>query len=180
MKNNLFLLLFCIGMCWMSACKTDTQSNQVDESTTSAKATTVTLRQSAEPAGLNPVLVLDGSSIQVCTYMFPLLLEYDPFTLELNPIIAKSRPQVEEITTGERAGWTKYTYEIQDAAVWDDGLPVTGADYAFTLKAIFNPHVAAAPYRGYMNLIKDVELYPALNTLPDFLFIPAINMIRKK
>ena len=163
MKNNLlFLTLLCIGLFVTTSCKTDTKG---DVNTDPGKEVikeefTVVVRLRAEPDRLNPMLTTRGFSTQVCFYMFPTILDYDPFTEKLSPVLAKSRPVVEEITEGERKGWTKYSYEILDEAVWDDGSPVTGKDYLFTMKTLFNPHVGSGPYRPYLSLIKDIVLDP--------------------
>jgi len=158
MKNSLNLL-FCFCMIyWISSCKSDTEPTGTLQE--KVKSGQVTIRQYDEVRSLNPLLVIDGVSLQVCTYLFPTLLAYDPFTHKLSPVLVKSRPEIKAITSGERKDWTTYTYELLEEATWDDGTPVTAKDYLFTIKTIFNPHVNTPIYRGYMKLIKDVELDP--------------------
>ncbi|MFT5765478.1 MAG: peptide/nickel transport system substrate-binding protein [Saprospiraceae bacterium] len=158
-KNILFYTIYCIGLFTISACKTDPKVEPTIAAIT--KESTVFVRLRAEPDNLNPMLTTKGHATQVCHYMFPTLLDYDPFTKKLSPVLVKSRPKVEEITEGERKGWTGYFYEILDEAVWDDGSPVTGNDYLFTMKTLFNPHVGSGPYRPYLSLIKDIAIDPA-------------------
>lgn len=160
MKKYILSLFLCgLIIPFINSCKSDPKP--VGNGNASAKTTSVTIRQYDEVKSLNVLLVLDGVSLQVCNYLFPTLLAYDPFTYELSPVLVKSRPVVEEITSGKRKGWATYTYELLEEATWDDGVPITAKDYLFTIKTIFNPHVEAAAYRGYMKLIKDVELDPA-------------------
>ena len=41
-----------------------------------------------------------------------------------------------------------FIYEFLEEATWDNGQPVLGNDYVFTVKMIKNPYVAAPAYRG--------------------------------
>jgi peptide/nickel transport system substrate-binding protein len=91
-------------------------------------------------------------------FIFPTLLEYSPETTKLSPVLVKSRPEIEPINDGPYSGGAKYSYELLDEATWDNGSPLTAKDYEFTLKVLFNPHVACEVYRQYLSLIRDVEL----------------------
>ncbi|MEM8908494.1 MAG: ABC transporter substrate-binding protein, partial [Bacteroidota bacterium] len=57
-------------------------------------------------------------------------------------------------------GGLAYRFEILEEAVWDNGDPVLGSDYLFSIKAVMNPKTgAAAPiFRSYFKLIKAVEI----------------------
>ena len=114
------------------------------------------VRLSNEPERLNPLTTEESNAIQVMSYMFPTLLDYDPQTLELVPVLAKSRPIVATIETGSLKGGTSYTYEIRDEAMWDNGTPVTSADVVFTVKAILNPKSGASNLRSGLDFIKDI------------------------
>lgn len=114
------------------------------------------VRLTGEPERLNPLTTEETNAIQVMSYMFPTLLDFDAQTLELTPIVAKSRPIVATIDTGKLKGGTSYTYEIRDEAMWDNGKPVTAADFVFTLKAILNPKSGANNWRSGLDFINDV------------------------
>ncbi len=116
----------------------------------------VVLRLEAEPDILNPLITTTSYANQLNFQIFSYLLTLDPESLELIPQLAKARPTIELITDGPYAGGTNYSYEIHEEAVWEDGSPVTGHDYAFTLKAALNPEVPAARLRPHITLIKDV------------------------
>lgn len=115
-------------------------------------------RLPAEPDRLNPLLSTSTYARVVNEQLFLNLLHFNPETLELQPQLAKAPPTVREITEGPDAGGVAYTFEIHEAATWDDGRPITGHDLAFTLKAILNPKVSAAHFRAYLEFISRVEV----------------------
>jgi len=89
------------------------------------------------------------------------LLDYDPQTLELIPVVASSLPVVDSITNGSWQGGIRYQFTIRPEAFWDNGSPITAADYIFTFKTLLNPGVNAAPFRIYFNFLKDIVLDPS-------------------
>ncbi len=112
-----------------------------------------------EPKTLNPILGA-GSALdrQVFTHhIFSLLTEADPNTGIFTPCLAKTMPVVKNITEGENAGGVSYTYEILDEAVWDNGTPITGNDYVFSMKTILHPKVENL-YKTYYSFIKDIQV----------------------
>ena len=144
MRNfGLFFLLVLLFV----ACR----SNERD-----AGPVTLRARLAADPDRLNPMLATSGYANEVLKLTHFPLLEYHPYTLELQPVLAASLPRETAIDTGSLAGGTAYTYDIRPEATWDDGTPVTAADYIFTLKAAFNPLVKASAWRGYLSFIRDV------------------------
>jgi peptide/nickel transport system substrate-binding protein len=116
------------------------------------------VRLSGEPERLNPLTTEDVNAMQVMSYIYPRLLDFDPQTLELTPVLAKSRPIVATIDTGKLKGGTSYTYEIRDEAMWDNGKPVTAADVVFSLKAILNPKSGASNWRSGLDFIKNIVI----------------------
>jgi peptide/nickel transport system substrate-binding protein len=123
---------------------------------------TVSIRTRAEADHLNPLLTTKGYATEIVSHIFTQLLIVDPVSLELKPTIVKSRPEIKVVEEGERKGWTTYTYEFLEEVTWDDGTPVTGEDYAFTMKIIHNPHSGriVSLYRSVLGFIKDVEVDP--------------------
>ncbi len=114
------------------------------------------VRLSGEPERLNPLTTEDANALQVMSYMFPSLLDFDAQSLELTPVLAKSRPVIATIDTGKLKGGTSYTYEIRDEATWDNGSPITAADVVFTVKAILNPKSGANNLKSGLDFIKNI------------------------
>jgi peptide/nickel transport system substrate-binding protein len=118
----------------------------------------VYIRLGNEPNGLNPLTTEDASALQVTNQMFQSLLEYDPQTLELTPVLAKTRPTIAVLDTGRFKGGSSYTYEIREEATWKDGSPVLASDVAFTLKAVLNKKSGANNLRSTIDFIKDIVI----------------------
>lgn len=142
----------------LASCKTEPKESEDLGALASCERTNneVVLRLEAEPKVLNPVISGTSYESQLNFQIFSYLLTLDPETLELIPQLAKARPTIDLISDGPYAGGAKYTYEIHEEAVWEDGSSVTGHDYAFTLKAVLNPEVPAVRLRPHITLIKDV------------------------
>ena len=118
----------------------------------------VTIRLTAEPEKLNPLISEDGNTVQVTGNIFMTLLDFDAKTLELVPFLAKNRPTITVIDTGVNKGGVLYTYQIRDGAVWDNGSPVTASDYIFTVKAVMNKLSGANNFRSGLDFIRDITI----------------------
>jgi peptide/nickel transport system substrate-binding protein len=147
------LLCFVAGLLFTD-CKSEPKQNE----NWKRKGNDVIIRIDAEPDGLNPLLSTTIYATQINNQLFSFLLFIDPTTLQLIPQLAKSAPQVKEITSGPYAGGVAYTFDLHDEAVWDDGKPVTGHDFVFTVKAVLNPKVNAQRYRPFFAFIKDIQV----------------------
>ncbi len=120
----------------------------------------VIARLDADPERINPLLTSTSYASQVNSQIFQFLMYVNPQTLELVPQLLKEEPVATEIAEGTWKGGVAYSLEIHDKAVWDNGAPVTGNDYVFTLKALLNPLVDATRMRGFVDLIRDVKVDP--------------------
>lgn len=136
-----FLLLF-------SYCKSDKKTD-IDQ---------VSIRLEADPDRLNPMLSSVGFATDVYRYMFYPLVDIDPFTLELKPVLVKSLPTKTNIVEGKYKGDIAYEYEILPEAKWDNGSSITGNDFLFTLKAVFNPALNTERWRALMSFIIDIQV----------------------
>lgn len=142
----LFLLLSVI------ACRPDRPSIPTDVE--------INARLAGEPDRLHPMLTSVGYATDILRLTHYPLLEFHPFTLELEPILAAELPVVRKLDSGPWAGGQAFDYRIRPEARWDDGSPVTAADYIFTLKAAFHPLVKANAWRGFLSIITDVQVDP--------------------
>lgn len=161
MNHVRVLIISCLAVCiLLASCRTDSKEDSSNAALASCERTNneVVLRLEAEPDILNPLITTTSYGNQLNFQMFSYLLTLDPESLELIPQLAKARPTVTFLEEGPYAGGTSYGYEIHEKAVWEDGSPVTGADYAFTLKAALNPEVPAVRLRPHITLIKDVVI----------------------
>jgi len=139
-------------------CKSDPKndSNVVWKRTTNE----VIARLDADPERLNPILSTTTYGSQIYSQIFQYLMYVNLQTLEMEPQLLKEKPVVTEITEGPWKGGIAYALEIHDKAVWDNGTPVTGNDYVFTLKAALNPLVNAPRVRAFVDVIRDVTVDP--------------------
>lgn len=124
------------------------------------RGNTVVIRLAAEPDRLHPLLSGTAISKQVEMHLFKPLLDFDPATLALSPVLVKDLPEIVSITNGPYQGGVAYTFELRPEAKWDNGTPILAADYVFTVKALLNPEVPAAPYRSYLNFLKEINIDP--------------------
>lgn len=122
---------------------------------------TVRVRLSADIKGLNPFLARSAWVRVVDDLIFQYPMDFDPETLELAPQLIKAPPVVSDISEGPFAGGQSFTFEILEEAVWDDGQPVTGHDYAFSVKTLFNPKLPLQAYANYFEFVKDIQVDPA-------------------
>ncbi len=120
----------------------------------------VNVRLEAEPDLLNPIISTKSFSKQIESQLFMPLLQYDSETLNLYPVLATSRPKVESITSGALKGGRKYIFEIRPEAKWDNGQPVLGEDFEFTLKAFLHPQIGHPGLRSFLGFIQDVKIDP--------------------
>ncbi|MCB0651986.1 MAG: hypothetical protein KDC85_11980 [Saprospiraceae bacterium] len=152
--KRIYFLLF--GLIILSSCKTDPKQ---DESVNWKRTTNeVILRLDESPDRLNPMLATTAYATEVNMQVFSYLLSIDPKTLEFIPQLAKAWPEEKEMTEGPHAGQMANTFEIFEEAVWDDGTPVTGNDYVFTVKTVFVPQLPTQRVRPYFSMIKDIEV----------------------
>ncbi|WMX17208.1 ABC transporter substrate-binding protein [Aureispira sp. CCB-E] len=165
---NLLFAACLIFACY--SCGSDsTTNNDKDKDATTTRTPedfTVRILLRGNVDGLNVLLTQTASATEVLTPNVHCgLLDMDPKTFEYKPYLAKAQPEIKELDGGRMA----ISYEIREEAVWDDGSPITGEDYAFTIKAIKNPKTNAAPTRTFVEFIEAVEVDP--NNLKKFTII---------
>lgn len=105
----------------------------------------------SDPEQLNPLTSNDATSSTILGHIFESLLDRDPETLKLRPLLAESLPEVS-------ADHLTYTFHIRKDAHFSDGKPVTGEDVLFSVKAIKCSKVNAPFVRVYFASITDAVL----------------------
>lgn len=106
---------------------------------------------------LNPTNYQSADAGYYIAQMFQSLWGTNPKTLEYEPILVKALP-IEEYDSV--ANLLKYTAEIREEAVWDNGTPITAKDIAFSIKLYKAPVISNEQNRPYFELISDVVMYP--------------------
>lgn len=124
----------------------------------SRRDNTVIIRLEGDADRLNPITVTTNYGRQACDLMGLYLMSFDPYSLKFQPVLCTGMPSSRPITNGPNAGGVAYTFSLHPTAVWDNGTPITGYDYDFTIKAILNPAVDAAALRSFAQAIKAVEV----------------------
>mgnify|MGYP001311655952 CR=1 FL=1 len=104
---------------------------------------------------LNPINYSDAGAGYIIKNIFYTLLSIDFNTLELVPLVAESRPEI-EVTEDNKMN---ITYRLRKEATWDDGTPITPKDVEFTLKVIKNPKVDNVNNKPYFEFIEDMVFY---------------------
>jgi peptide/nickel transport system substrate-binding protein len=157
-KKHLWIFLFLLlGLSPFFACQpteTTTDPTSSDSANIPVVGDWVRLWLPSEPDNLNPVCHLSATGTYVIEPMFLTLYSFDTKTLESMPCLAKGPATISE----DRMS---FTFEIRPEAMWDNGTPITGNDFAFSIKAIFNPLVEPAVRRLYYNFLSDVQVDPA-------------------
>lgn len=142
------VFLFSCSSCGDDAVKSDWKHND----------NTVRVRLAAAPTSINPYLARTKYDRIPSELVFQDLMNFDYKALALVPQLIKAAPTIQDITEGEFKGGQSFTYEILAEATWDDGKPVTGHDFEFTLKALFNPKMPTQRFQAYLEAIRDVEV----------------------
>jgi len=115
----------------------------------------VTSHELSDAQMLNPINYSDAGAGYILSNIFYSLLEIDFETLELVPVVAESRPEIEETEDGGML----ITYRIRPEAKWDNGEQITAKDVEFALKVIKNPKVDNLNNKPYFEFIEDMKFY---------------------
>ena len=117
-------------------------------------ATRVVTHQLSDPTQLCPFNVTETAATNILNNVFQSLISLDYKTYQLVPVLAKARPTAHTLPNG---GLT-LSFEIREAAKWDNGTPITGEDVAFTLKVLRTPQTENQAFKGYVQDIVDVQI----------------------
>ena len=151
MKGNIsHSLAFVITALLFTGCRSDQSTSGLS----------LTLRLPNEPDCIHPIFSKSTYAAPIETLILLPPAEYDPLSLQLTPLLLDQIPQAEEVTSGKHAHGTVYKMHFRKGAVWSDNKPVTGEDYLFTIKSVYNPHVEAQSWKVFLDFISEVEIDP--------------------
>lgn len=96
----------------------------------------VVVRISDDPDRLNPIIARSTVAYQVMNKIFQPLVDFDPQTLQLAPVLLEVMPEAIAVDTGQYAGFFRADLKLLEGAAWEDGIPVTAKDVRFSLNTI--------------------------------------------
>ncbi|MCJ7824714.1 MAG: ABC transporter substrate-binding protein [Anaerolineales bacterium] len=103
----------------------------------------------SDGVSLHPYLTSDTASGSYQNLIYASgLMRRDPDTLELIPNMAESWEISDDFLT--------YTFTLRDDLMWDDGTPLTSADFKFTFDKMMDPD-NEFPYRDNFDFIESYE-----------------------
>lgn len=117
----------------------------------------VTIHELSDTDMLNPTNYQSADAGYYLAQMFQALWGTNPTTLKEEPYLAKELP-IEEYD--EATGLLKYTCELREDAVWDNGDPITVEDVIFSIKLYKAPVIQNEHFRPYFELISDIVKDP--------------------
>jgi peptide/nickel transport system substrate-binding protein len=152
--HNLFIAVMFGVALTLAACKPSTPENDpVDPEGAPERGDWLRIGISNDPDALHPFATRTAIANNIKEHLYGYLTEFNPTNLVLEPYVAT------ELSTPDPTG-TRYIFNIRPEAVWDDGKPVTGYDYLFSIKAMMEPLTGAPHLRDYFEFIQDVEVDP--------------------
>lgn len=148
------IFIFTISLSLISCGGGDNENTSNDNTNTNVSDIVIS-HELSDAQMLNPVNYSDAGAGYILKNLFYPLLSIDFNTLELVPVVAEARPEI-EITEDNKMN---ITYKIRKEATWDDGTPITAKDVEFALKVIKNPKVDNVNNKPYFEFIEDMVFY---------------------
>ena len=142
LKHLLWILVVLFFVC----CKTDPVERSPN---------TLIVKNPVELEGFNPVIADDGPN-NLYAKLFMTLVNFDPVTTKLVPLLIDSLPRKISIDTGRYKGEVAYQFKIRDEAKWTDGQPILIEDYVFSFKVALNKKIMKNMWLKPLSFIKDI------------------------
>ncbi len=130
------------------------------QSDRSTSTFSLTVRLPNEPDCLHPIFSKSTYAAPIETLILLPPAEYDPISLQLTPLLLEKMPEAEAVSAGKHVNGHVYKMQFRKGAVWSDGKPVTGEDYLFTVKSVYNPHIEAQDWKAFLDFISEVVIDP--------------------
>lgn len=137
-----FRFIFWLILLGFLACKTDPNESL---------ANALVIRIKADLSGLNPVNHSGGNALRVMNNVLPSLVDFDPVSGEMVPLLIDELPKRHTDTTK-----VVYSFRFRDEAKWPNGSPITVDDYIFSLKVAFNRKIRGNGWTRPLSIIQDV------------------------
>ncbi len=154
-RNQISLFVFLSFILTFITCSPDKQDGKPNWK---HNDNTVRVRLTADVQSLNPFLYRGGWTKNVFELIFQYPMDFDRKTVSMTPQTIISEPIVEDIEEGPYAGGQKISFQLLEEAAWDDGAPVTGHDYVFSMKTLFNPNLPLQAFASYLEMVRDIQV----------------------
>jgi peptide/nickel transport system substrate-binding protein len=105
-----------------------------------------------DPATTNPILVQDGTSGDVVSYLFPPLIGTDPET----GLPMQNHPRALAQTWEISEDGTVFTFQLRQDRVWSDGTAVTANDIVYAYDAIMSGEVDTSLISSFDGIVSSV------------------------
>ncbi|GAA4376245.1 ABC transporter substrate-binding protein [Hymenobacter koreensis] len=106
-----------------------------------------------DPESLNPIVWPNTYAVQLNNLLYQSLLVVDGTRRQYVPWLVENVPQV-----SRRDSVTAITYRLRQAAIWDNGQPITARDVLFTLRLLRCPGVPNERIGVGLSFIRDIQL----------------------
>lgn len=163
---SLLAILVTASMIITSACgpSTPTTTPTTTKTTATTPTTTtgptgpqvITLNLAGEVVTIDPNRASWSNERSVMMQIFDGLLAFNP-DLSLTPMCAQAIPTV--ANGGISADGKTYTIKVKPNVTWSDGTKVTAKDFAFSIKRLFDPDLAAEYASFYFNIVGGEAYY---------------------
>jgi oligopeptide transport system substrate-binding protein len=145
----LLTILMVASLIFGAACSTTTPTIATTAGAPSGEQT-ITLNLGTENNTIDPNRASWVSERTVIVQCFDGLLAFDN-NLNLVPMVAKEIPTV--ANKGISADGLTYTIKLKNNVTWSDDTKVTAKDFAFSIKRLFDPSLAAEYESFYSNIV---------------------------
>ena len=151
MKLKYTIILLFLGFCisGLYSCKTEPVQKDLEE---------LSIRIKRDPSKLNPIIYPSSAARELYSYILVPIADFNPETLELEPILIKEIPEAVSLTDGEYKGGVRFDLEFLEEAKWDDGSEIDGDDLVFTLKTVKCKEIEASGWRAFFEKMVDIQV----------------------
>ncbi len=144
-------VLFSFSLLLFVGCGSEPKTTEPAVDTNPVMGDWIRVYHAADPDGLHPYNSRNAYATFIKENIYMYLFDYDARTMAHVPSLAVGTPEVS-------ADGLSFTYEMRPEAKWDNGDPITGYDYEFSIKCIKNPLTDNAQQRSYHSFVKDVKV----------------------
>ncbi|MDO7874606.1 ABC transporter substrate-binding protein [Hymenobacter sp. ASUV-10] len=119
-----------------------------------SKEPPIRVRWTRDPESLDPLLLANQYATEAANLLHLSLLQVDFSKNDFSPALAEALPTVTLL--GDSL--TQLTYQLRQAAAWDNGQPITGHDVALTLKLMYCPGLPNESARAQAGFIRSIRI----------------------